>query len=218
MDREAIIRRIDELQGLDFTSEGGDRANNISEAYQGALTLLAMVHGPACLPIESLKAADRQARERQANLGMMLHQYALPTIRGALRNLRAEVEAGLIGSMERQGLGAALSDFLGLAKDALADGTEGSRNVAAVLAAAAFEDTIRRMGESLAGVSSRPDLSDVLTALKNAGLLQGASVATAQGYLKFRNDALHADWSKIDRAVVGSCIAFVEGLLMKHFS
>lgn len=217
MDKEAILRRIDELQALDFSPDG-DRATNISEAHQGALTLLAAVYGATSLQVESLKAAERQARERQGNLGMLLLQYALPTIKGALRNLKADVEGGLIGSIEGRGVGAALSDFIGLAKDALSEGTEGSKNVAAVLVAASFEDTVRRMGSSLAGVTGRPDLNAVITALKDAGILQGAPLSTALGYLKFRNDALHADWSKIDRAVVGSCLAFVEGLLLKHFS
>lgn len=39
MDREAILHRIDQLLGLDFSSEGGDRAGNISEAYHGARTV-----------------------------------------------------------------------------------------------------------------------------------------------------------------------------------
>jgi hypothetical protein len=49
------------------------------------------------------------------------------------------------------------------------------------------------MGEALAGVQGRPDLADVVTALKRASVLQGASVATAVGFLKCRNDALDAE-------------------------
>jgi hypothetical protein len=52
------------------------------------------------------------------------------------------------------------------------------------------------MGATLAGVVGRPPLSDVLTALKNAKVLEGATFTTAQSYLKFRNDALHADWAQ----------------------
>jgi len=97
-----------------------------------------------------------------------------------------------------------------------ADGTDGARNVAAVLTAAAFEDTIRRMGATLAGVEGRPDLKEVLMALKKAQVLLGAPLATALGYLKFRNDALHADWAKLNAAVVGSCLSFTEGLLLQY--
>ena len=108
--------------------------------------------------------------------------------------------------------------MLGLAKEALSEGSEGAKNVAAVLTAAAYEDTMRKMGATLVNVQGRPDLSDVVTALKNANVLVGAPLTTALGYLKFRNDALHADWPRLDRAVVGSCLTFVEHLVLQHLS
>jgi len=118
----------------------------------------------------------------------------------------------------RRAVAAVVGDFLKLAKDALADGSEGAKNVAAVLTAAAFEDVMRRAAAQFAGVNDRRALADVLTALKTAGVLAGADVATGQGYLKFRNDSLHADWSNVTSAVVSSCIAFIEGFTKKHFS
>jgi hypothetical protein len=63
-----------------------------------------------------------------------------------------------------------------------------------------------------------PDLADVLTALKQAKVLVGAPLSIALGYLKFRNDALHADWPNLNDAVVGSCLAFVEHLVLRHLS
>jgi len=78
--------------------------------------------------------------------------------------------------------------MLALAKEALANGSEGAKNVAAVLTAAAYEDAIRRMAATVASVPGRPDLANVLTALKGAGVLVGAPFTTAQSYLKFRND------------------------------
>ena len=80
------------------------------------------------------------------------------------------------------------------------------------------EDLMRRMGSELAGVTGRPNLEEVLSALKNAGILKGGEVGTAQSYLKFRNDSLHADWAKVQKSQVQSCTAFIEALLVKHFS
>lgn len=40
-------------------------------------------------------------------------------------------------------------------------------------AAAVFEDTIRRMGASLAGLPGGEDLSDVINTLKDKGILAG---------------------------------------------
>jgi hypothetical protein len=131
--------------------------------------------------------------------------------------MRADIDAGLVGTVERRAMGEVIADMLGLAKEALGHGVK-SHNVAAVLTAAAFEDTIRKMGATLANVQGRPDLADVLTALKNAKVLIGAPLTTAQGFLKFRNDALHADWANLNQATIGSCLAFTEGLVMQHFS
>ena len=74
------------------------------------------------------------------------------------------------------------------------------------------------MGEEFAGVTTRLNLGEVITTLKNASVLKGGQVGTAQSYLKFRNDSLHADWKNVDRSQVESCLAFSESLLVKHFS
>jgi len=214
LDTTTILKRIDAILSLDHSK---DNVLIASECYQGTLTLLAIVHGHDSPQVRNLEAVAKVAR---ATPGALVYQnqtvsgHAL----GILRSLRAEVVAGLSGSIQLRGAGASLGDILGLAKDALQEKRENPKNVAAVLAAAAYEDTLRRMGDILAEVPGRPDLQDVIIALNKAQVLQGASVAIASGYLKFRNDALHADWSKIDAGAVQAVIAFVEGLLLKHFS
>jgi predicted short-subunit dehydrogenase-like oxidoreductase (DUF2520 family) len=86
-----------------------------------------------------------------------------PAARGALENLKGELGAGAIGSLRQRMAGDVLTDFVQLAKATLDDPSDRAKNVAAVLTAAAFEDTIRRMEESLAGVVGRGDLQDVIT-------------------------------------------------------
>lgn len=137
---------------------------------------------------------------------------------GLLESAKLATEHGITTIGRMRDFGEILSDMLSLAKEALANNTDGAKNVAAVLTAAAYEDAIRRMGETLADAKERTGLSDVIGSLKRHGILQGAAVSTASGYLKFRNDALHADWEKLDREVVASCLAFTEGLLLKHFA
>ncbi len=61
----------------------------------------------------------------------------------------------------------------------------------------------------------RPKLADVLEALKRSGVLEEAQFTIAQSYLKFRNDALHADWEKIERESVASILGFTETLIMR---
>jgi hypothetical protein len=148
------------------------------------------------------------------NANHHLYQHA----HGAIKNAIAEVEGGLIVGLRAQVAGEILSELVGLGKEVLEDDTESAKNVSAVLIAAAFEDVMRRMGSELASVTGRPRLEEVLTGLKVAGILKGGEVGTAQSYLKFRNDSLHADWAKVQRSQVQSCTAFIEALLLKHFS
>ena len=63
-----------------------------------------------------------------------------------------------------------------------------------------------------------PGLQDVVTALKDAGVLKGGEIGTAQSFLKFRNDSLHADWANVSRVLVEFCTAFIDAMLIKHFS
>jgi hypothetical protein len=219
MTKEQILKRIDEL--LAVKSPAGDMdgiAEAVMECYQGTLTLLNTLYGSGSMQADALrKAADRASKE-VGHAAFGLGETLWPATKGTLRTLKAEVGDGLVGTIARRAAGEVMVDFLGLAKEALADGRTDAKNVAAVLVAASFEDTIRKMGEALAGVNSRPDLSDVMLTLKKANVLMGATFTTAQGYLKFRNDALHADWSKITPALIASCLSFTEGLLVQHFS
>ena len=91
--------------------------------------------------------------------------------------------------------------MIALSREALEPNNDNAKTVAAVLAAAAFEDTIRKMGATFAQIENRRDLSEVLLTLRKQGLLEDAPFTTAQSYLRFRNDSLHADWAKMSRCL-----------------
>jgi len=115
--------------------------------------------------------------------------------------------------------GEILAELVRLGKEILQEHTEEAKNVSAVLIAAAYEDLMRRMGQELASFPrEKQKLEDVVNALKTARVLKGGEVTVALGYLKFRNDSLHADWTNVSRAQVESCVGFMEALLVKYFS
>ena len=147
-------------------------------------------------------------------MGYLLLHHAI----GAIEATNGELKAGLIVKLRIAIAGEILTELIGLAKDVLIDRTEAAKDTSAVLVAAAYENLMRRMGEEFAGVTTRPKLEEVITSLKDAGVLKGGQVATGLSYLKFRNDSLHADWKAVDRSQVESCLAFTESLLVKHFS
>jgi hypothetical protein len=219
VDEEALKARVAELieranpqeQGVAWTT----RAN---EVFQGTITVLEAAYGVGSSRVASFVDAFTTIRDGGGGAQLSRMYEALRVARGALDNLKAELDADLVGNLRQRLTGGVLSDFIVLARTVLEGGTDGVKNVAAVLAAAAYEDTIRRMGDDLAGVAGRPDLPDVIEALKKAGVLQSPQLGIALSYLSFRNHALHANWEKIALEAVHSVLAFVEQLLLKHFA
>ena len=206
MDDSAIRKRIDELLKVPDTDEGGHHL------FQGTMNLVSLVYGP-----DSVLLRDME-RVGQGKGGVVYLIQRRTAARGTLENLRGDLDAGVVSNLRAQVAGAVLTDFMAASRAALDESGEGAKNVAAVLAAAVFEDTMRRMASDLAGVVDRPELSDVLQTLKNKGVLQHSEFSIAQMYLQFRNRALHAEWEKVGRESVASCLGFVEQLLVKHFT
>jgi hypothetical protein len=210
MDKADILKRINELLALPPTE-------NIVELVNGCVSMLVLVYGGKSPQLAHFKTSIAQITVGGAT-GVWEDQEKTLVAQGTLINLKREIEGGLTGNLKQQITGEVLIDFIQLARSILDEKGDGAKNVAAILAAAAFEDTIRRMGENLAGVIGQDDLSDVLKKLKDAGAIQSPQVGIAQSYLSFRNHALHANWDKIQRESIHSVLGFVEQLLIKHFA
>jgi hypothetical protein len=187
------------------------------ECIHFAISFLNAIYGPNSAQSNAFNTMLAQIAKSAPNPTNAGH-HQMVTAMAAINNTIAEIEGGLITSLRAVVAGEVFGELVGLGKEILANNTEASKNIAAVLIAAAFEDIIRRMGTELAGVQGRPELQDVVTALKNGQLLKGGEVSTAIGYLKFRNDSLHADWANVHAFQVQSCMTFIENLLVKHFS
>lgn len=188
-----------------------------SSAAQFATSMLTALYGPESPQLTQFRAGCEEIAKSAPNPTNMQHHIWQHAI-GAIRNAKAELEAGLIFNLRACIAGEILAELIRLAKEIMVDRTEEAKNVSAVLIAAAYEGLMRRMGEEFASVTGRLKLEEVITALKAASVLKGGQVAIAQSYLKFRNDSLHADWENVDRSQVESCLAFIESLLVKHFS
>lgn len=216
MEETKIKARIEELintppQGISGAAEWA------SELYQGAISMLSLTHGENSSQISSLRdtvAALQKSKDPPSRIAMEIGKISL----GTLRNLKRDVEEGLVGNLRKEVTGEVLGNLIQLAKAALDEGSESSKNVAAVLIAAAFEDTIRQLGALYCAIHTRDALPDILLRLKNADVLRGSQVGVVQSHFQFRNDAMHADWSKIDKVAVGTVISLVQELLLKHFS
>jgi hypothetical protein len=143
--------------------------------------------------------------------------YSIPAMKGVLISIKAELDAGFIGSIRASLVGEILTGLIKLGRATLEESGDGAKNVAAVLTAAAFEDVMRKLSD-LNGLPEHEKLQDVLIALKDKEVLQRTEVGTAQSYLSFRNNALHARWSEVDRPVVQCALGFTEQIILKHFT
>lgn len=189
----------------------------VQELIPFAVSILSALYGSRSPQLESFNARMKEVTQSskgstEASWGQSVCAYY------TVANVIGEIEDGLIVNLRAQVAGEVMSELIALGKEILAGETDAAKNVSAVLIAAAYEDLMRRLGSQFAGVVGRPKLEDVVGALKNAGILKGSEVGIALSYLQFRNDSLHADWPRIQKSQVQSCIGFIEPLLVKHFS
>jgi len=149
MNKEQLLQRIEALlvlcndKKLEFDPE---------RLAAGALTIMAPVYGENSLQIRLFLARrDNIARLHAGNDSGRVF-YMQQAVKGALENFREEIEAGLLTSLERRITSDVLSDLIQPARAALKEAGDNAKNIAAVLAAAAYEDTLRRLARQHAGV------------------------------------------------------------------
>jgi hypothetical protein len=208
--QEMWIKRADEV----LTEPLGDSS---AEAIQCATSMITTFYGPESAQMKVFRATmDGIAKEKVGYQQTKLRVNA----RGTIKNIKAEISAGLVKSVRALVAGEILAELVAVAKETLSEtqDPEVAKNIGAVLVASAFEDLLRRMGSEFAGITDRPKLEKVINILKEKEVLKGGEPAMVQGHLKFRNDSLHADWNQVERSQVDSCLALVESLLGKHFS
>ena len=146
MDLEAIKRR---LRALIEDSQAAKNYEDQNRVHQGTLGLLHMLYGRNSSRERELSTALVQiAKSNPYPTAPVCVEAAISLLRGALHAIQADVEGGILGSIRDAVTGDVLSDFIKLARTVSDEGGDASKNVAAVLAAAAFEDSLRRLAAS----------------------------------------------------------------------
>lgn len=138
--------------------------------------------------------SNNENQDRKAALGL-LTAAAEDYERGYLTSLRREISDELI------------IDLCLSAESLVADGR---KEPAAVLAAAALEDCLRRRAEDNGVWKEGNGLSENANALKTVGVLSGATAKMVPSWNKFRNNAMHADWAQITEAEITGVTGFLK--------
>jgi hypothetical protein len=219
MDLSTVEARVNELLRRSSQDRIVQERNSTLQTalYQGTIGLMQALYGPDSSQEKELHAFIQWVRKVWAPGDEMGIQHCIDVIRGTLISIKAELDTGFIGSLRATLSGEILTDLIKLARTTLEESSDGAKNVASVLTAAAFEDVMRKLSD-LKGLPEQERLQDVLIALKDAGVPQRTEVTTAQSYLSFRNHALHARWSEVDRPVVQSALGFTEQIILKHLT
>lgn len=215
MGEKQIEIRFEELSGemeqinVEKDEFGIDRVDGESwEKWStSVLNLLKISFGSNCVHYQNFKNIYDNFRRDKSLLGRA---------RGVFSAAKKDYEGGYVLSLENTISGEVFGDFIGLAKQSLSDGY---KDVAAVLSCAALEDALKRYARNN-GIDDVADkvMQEVVSALKSKGLVKGAQKTMLDTMPKIRDYAMHANWSKITEADVGSVIGFVEQFLLSHFS
>jgi len=212
MNKEDLLKRINELLSLKW--QGEQSYDILGEVYSGTIAIATQLWGTNSSQIAAVNQlrSDMQASNwaspaKAHNLVLQCH--------GALKSFASDIEAGRLGTLRLEYQGQVFADILNTAKAAIAGN---AKDVAAVLSAAALEDTLKRYAEAKGLDVEDKDLTTVVNALKSSGLLSAPQSALLKGMVPFRNKALHAEWAKIEAAEVSGVIAFVEEFLIRKFT
>ena len=127
---------------------------------------------------------------------------------------KEDYEGGYLFNLDSLISGEILGNFVALAKVAL---KENNKDVAAVLAAAALEDALKKFASLNELDVNDKVMQEVVSALKAKGLVSGAQKSLLDTMPKLRDYAMHANWDKIKPEDVSSIIGFVEQFLLSNF-
>jgi hypothetical protein len=181
-----------------------------SSKWQGwctsALHLLKLVFGESGIHFKQFDKILNQARS--------LSNKA-EALGGILAAAKKDFEGGFAVSFEASIAGEIFADFVGLAEHAIG---EKQKDVAAVLACAALEDALKRIGAANGLDVAEKEMSDVVNALIGARVIEGAAAKMLRTMPKIRNHAFHAEWGHISEPEVGGVAGFVRQLLLSHLS
>ena len=208
--QENLLSRIQELLNLQWKGY----YDVVGEIYIGTIAIASQIWGSNSTQVEAIK----QLREDMKASNFVENGKAdnmIQQCKGVLRSIASDIKAGRLGSIRLEYQGQVFADILNVAKAAMAEGT---KDVAAVLAAASLEDTLKRFAQAKGLDVEDKDLSSVVNALKSASLLSATQGSLLKGMVPFRNKALHAEWAKIDTAEVHGVLAFVEEFLARNFA
>lgn len=189
-------------------------SSKLNEVYFRLVTLINNLYGVSDCRASQIAAYKCKHYDVAPNHGMHMESFA-NYLSGVLEAIKSDLDNNLIENIEKQAIGSVFADFIVLAKDS---SSNNNKDVAAVLASAAIEDALKRYGTINGLEVMGKEMSEVINALKGAGLIKATQATILSSYVRLRNKALHAEWDKIGLPDVDSLISFTEKFVLENLS
>ena len=190
------------------------KQGQLAELYMTVTNMFERIYGPHSPQLRLVETLQKQVYDGSESDFSKTLEFS-GHLRGCLRTLASEIRNGLIVNIQSEARGEVFGDFLVSAREAL---NEEQKDVAAVLACAALEDTLKRCASDRGLNVQEKNMNEVVNALKTEGVIRKNEGALLSAFVKLRNDAFHARWAEIDTTGVTSIIAFTEEFLAKQFA
>lgn len=211
---ETFRRRFDELEGQ--MPPFKPQLNEMHTPYYADAEFI----GWATSAQDLIRAVFRDSSPQYENFVSALKSPSgskakVDALKSVFLSAKGAFEGGYVFNVELTVSGELFGDFIATAKHAL---SQSYKDVAAVLACAALEDTLKRYALAKELIVEGNSMQDTVNALKSKGLVTGAQKSLLDPMPKIRDYAMHANWDKITAPDVSSVIGYVEQFLLTHFS
>lgn len=202
------------IQDMISSLAGCHSPSKLTEIYFRTITLINSLYGISDHRASQIESYKCKYYDVGSEFGNYMDKFAAH-LSGVLGAIKSDLENNLIENIEKQAIGSVFADFIVLAKDS---SSNNNKDVAAVLASAAIEDALKRYGTINGLEVMGKEMSEVLNALKGAGLIKATQATILSSYVRLRNKALHAEWDKIEGPEVESLISFTERFIIENLS
>lgn len=214
--QDQVIRRFAELEvqcrAIGLLDDGSGPYANPEQFYAWAMSALNAIQGVFGRESPHFMRFEKEMASISNNF---VWDRRLDSFRGIFLGAKSDVDGGYVLALQTSFSGEIFGDFVATAKAALA---EDQHTVALVLACAALEDALKRYAQANGLAVEGQTMEEVVNALKSKGLVSGAQKTLLAAMPKIRNQAMHAEWSKLTPHDAGSVIGYVEQFLLSHFS
>ena len=164
------------------------KQGQLAELYMTVTNMFERIYGPHSPQLRLVETLQKQVYDGSESDFSKTLEFS-GHLRGCLRTLASEIRNGLIVNIQSEARGEVFGDFLVSAREAL---NEEQKDVAAVLACAALEDTLKRCASDRGLNVQEKNMNEVVNALKTEGVIRKNEGALLSAFVKLRNDAFHA--------------------------